>query len=127
MADDTYTPRSYACSFCGKKQEDVRKIIAGPTVFICDECVDICKDIVDYGSDRAPSPAEFNRVLGYLTRIFGEPVRAGGERPLSYEEIQLDLKELKARVAADVAEMPEALARFDAFIRNYNAKGDGKR
>jgi hypothetical protein len=35
------------CSFCGKSQHDVRKLIAGPTVFICDECVDICSDIID--------------------------------------------------------------------------------
>ena len=35
------------CSFCGKSQHEVRKLIAGPTVFICDECVDICTDIVD--------------------------------------------------------------------------------
>jgi ClpX C4-type zinc finger len=34
------------CSFCNKSQRDVRKIIAGPSVFICDECVDICLDII---------------------------------------------------------------------------------
>jgi hypothetical protein len=35
------------CSFCGKSQHDVGKLIAGPTVFICDECVDVCSDIID--------------------------------------------------------------------------------
>jgi len=35
------------CSFCGKTQDEVKKLIAGPTVFICDECVDLCKDICD--------------------------------------------------------------------------------
>src|SRR5262245_29510489 len=35
------------CSFCGKSQHDVRKLIAGPGVYICDECVDLCTDIVD--------------------------------------------------------------------------------
>ena len=34
------------CSFCGKSQHEVRKLIAGPTVFICDECVDVCNDII---------------------------------------------------------------------------------
>ena len=34
------------CSFCNKSQRDVRKLIAGPTVYICDECVDICLDII---------------------------------------------------------------------------------
>ena len=35
------------CSFCGKDQDQVRKLIAGPTVFICDECVDLCNDIIE--------------------------------------------------------------------------------
>ena len=34
------------CSFCGKSQHEVRKLIAGPTVFICDECVELCNDII---------------------------------------------------------------------------------
>ena len=34
------------CSFCGKSQNEVRKLIAGPSVFICDECVDLCNDII---------------------------------------------------------------------------------
>ena len=35
------------CSFCGKSQHEVRKLIAGPTIFICDECVSLCDDIID--------------------------------------------------------------------------------
>jgi len=34
------------CSFCGKSQHEVKKLIAGPTVFICDECVELCMDII---------------------------------------------------------------------------------
>ena len=34
------------CSFCGKNQHEVRKLIAGPSVFICDECIDLCNDII---------------------------------------------------------------------------------
>ena len=37
------------CSFCGKSQHEVRKLIAGPSVFICDECVDLCNDIGIHG------------------------------------------------------------------------------
>jgi len=59
------------CSFCGKSQHEVRKLIAGPTVFICDECVELCTDIVreDAGgeslssSDGVPTPAEINKIL----------------------------------------------------------------
>ena len=36
------------CSFCGKSQHEVRKLIAGPTVFICGECIELCADIIDY-------------------------------------------------------------------------------
>lgn len=40
------TKSTLYCSFCGKSQHEVRKLIAGPTVFICDECVDLCTDII---------------------------------------------------------------------------------
>src|SRR5215470_6543266 len=60
------------CSFCGKSQDEVRKLIAGPTVYICDECIDLCNDIiaeeVDHdetltASSNVPKPAEIKRVL----------------------------------------------------------------
>ena len=60
------------CSFCGKSQHEVRKLIAGPSVFICDECVDLCNDIIrEEGADkgqsgdanRLPIPAEINNIL----------------------------------------------------------------
>ena len=40
------------CSFCGKSQHEVRKLIAGPTVFICDECVELCMDIIKEEKQR---------------------------------------------------------------------------
>ncbi len=59
------------CSFCGKSQHEVRKLIAGPTVFICDECVELCMDIIREehkstlvkSSDGVPTPIEINQVL----------------------------------------------------------------
>jgi len=47
-----------SCSFCGKGQKEVRKLIAGPTVYICDECIELCNDIIaeEYGQDEASSP-----------------------------------------------------------------------
>ena len=46
------------CSFCGKSQHEVRKLIAGPSVFICDECVDLCNDIIrEELQENAPDPA----------------------------------------------------------------------
>ena len=59
------------CSFCGKSQHEVRKLIAGPTVFICDECVELCMDIIreehktslSKGHDGVPTPLDINKVL----------------------------------------------------------------
>ncbi len=59
------------CSFCGKSQDEVRKLIAGPTVFICDECIELCIDIIreenkgigSKGHDGVPTPVEIFSVL----------------------------------------------------------------
>ncbi len=60
------------CSFCGKSQHEVRKLIAGPSVFICDECVDLCNDIIreevqesgaSGSKDRLPTPREISAIL----------------------------------------------------------------
>jgi len=59
------------CSFCGKSQHEVRKLIAGPTVFICDECVELCNDIIREESksslaksgDGVPTPMEIRSIL----------------------------------------------------------------
>ena len=60
------------CSFCGKSQHEVRKLIAGPSVFICDECVDLCNDIIREevqdaetkgSSDQLPTPQEIKATL----------------------------------------------------------------
>ncbi len=47
MYDNTDDNGSVRCSFCGKSQEEVKKIVAGPGVYICNECIDLCKDIID--------------------------------------------------------------------------------
>ena len=70
------TPKSIRCSFCGKAQENVRKIVAGPGVYICDECVELCTSIIEaelYDDEKAgytlnelndiPSPKEIKKVL----------------------------------------------------------------
>ena len=59
------------CSFCGKSQHEVRKLIAGPSVYVCDECVELCNDIIreelqeEPGSEKTdlPTPKEINQVL----------------------------------------------------------------
>ena len=76
MSDDNSTKdqdsgKLLYCSFCGKSQHEVRKLIAGPSVFICDECVELCNDIIreemqeqsPAGSAKLPKPIEINSIL----------------------------------------------------------------
>jgi ATP-dependent Clp protease ATP-binding subunit ClpX len=60
------------CSFCGKSQHEVKKLIAGPSVFVCDECIDLCNEIIrdelpqsteTVGSKDLPTPAEIKANL----------------------------------------------------------------
>ena len=65
------TKKPLHCTFCGKSQHEVRKLIAGPTVFICDECVELCMDIIGEENksslvksrDGIPTPKEVRKVL----------------------------------------------------------------
>src|SRR5438046_3722174 len=61
-----------SCSFCGKNQREVKKLIAGPTVYICDECIELCNDIIaEEGQKESPArsaqsipkPAEIKSIL----------------------------------------------------------------
>ena len=72
---DSKDTTKLTCSFCGKNQDDVRKLIAGPSVYICDECVDLCNDIIDEEVksegksklDDLPSPMEiFSQLDDYV-------------------------------------------------------------
>ena len=69
-------PKSIRCSFCGKEQENVKKIVAGPGVYICDECIEVCANIIEaelYEDEKAgytldglknvPSPKEIKKIL----------------------------------------------------------------
>ena len=69
-------PKNVRCSFCGKSQDSVKKIVAGPGVFICDECVDLCTSIIEAEKyeedelgytlndlDKIPSPKEIKKIL----------------------------------------------------------------
>lgn len=75
MPKKTTNTQSVKCSFCGKTQENVKKIVAGPGVYICDECIVLCNNILDdeyydeenykytYTEDKTPSPAEIKEIL----------------------------------------------------------------
>ena len=69
--DNTYG--TLCCSFCGKSQKEVKKLIAGPGVYICDECIELCNDIIAEEREReegtkttlkVPKPVDINNFLG---------------------------------------------------------------
>ena len=71
MARPTDSNEQLLCSFCGKSQRQVKKLIAGPGVYICDECIDLCNEIIDeelttaptFELDALPKPQEINAIL----------------------------------------------------------------
>ena len=76
MAKDDMTPRKHRCSFCGKTQDQVRRLIAGPGAYICNECIALCQEIVSDDMDvmstpkmtKIPLPSEMKAVLDeYVT------------------------------------------------------------
>jgi ATP-dependent Clp protease ATP-binding subunit ClpX len=89
------------CSFCGKSQHEVRKLIAGPSVFICDECVELCNDIIreeledkaEPGKSKLPRPHEINAVLDQY--VIGQ---AGAKKVLAVA-VYNHYKRLESRAA----------------------------
>jgi ATP-dependent Clp protease ATP-binding subunit ClpX len=88
MADDSSKGRGESkgekllyCSFCGKSQHEVRKLIAGPSVFVCDECVELCNDIIReevqeertaaHARGKCPTPREIKQILDEY--VIGQP------------------------------------------------------
>ena len=78
MARPTDSNEQLLCSFCGKSQRQVKKLIAGPGVYICDECIDLCNEIIDeeltappsFDIENLPKPRE---IYDVLERVRGRP------------------------------------------------------
>jgi ATP-dependent Clp protease ATP-binding subunit ClpX len=98
LARPTESNEQLLCSFCGKSQRQVKKLIAGPGVYICDECIDLCNEIIDeeltapptFELENLPKPIEINDVLNEY--VVGQE---GAKRALSvavynhYKRVQL--------------------------------------
>ncbi len=87
---------SLKCSFCGKSQNDVRKLIAGPTVYICDECIELCNDIIaeEWEEEKSreirslPKPAEIKSALDQY--VVGPGARQEDPRRRRAQPLQAD-------------------------------------
>lgn len=99
------------CSFCGKSQHEVRKLIAGPSVFVCDECVELCNDIIreeveekasGQGDSKLPTPHEINQNLDEY--VIGQP---GAKKILSVA-VYNHYKRLEASTKKDDVELSKS-------------------
>ena len=109
--DDTL---NLSCSFCGKNQREVRKLIAGPTVYICDECIELCNDIIAEEGVRTkqfsenigvPKPSEIKSVLDehvigqeYAKRVLSVAVHNHYKRIESYKKPDEDVEIQKSNI-----------------------------
>src|SRR6187200_459810 len=103
--------QTLCCSFCGKSQKEVKKLIAGPTVYICDECIALCNDIIAEevekdepagGSDPIPKPAEIKTIL--------DDYVVGQERAKRILSVAVynHYKRIDTKVAADDVELSKS-------------------
>jgi len=67
-----------ACSFCGKSQREVRKLIAGPSIYVCDECIKVCNDLIATDVERTmppPTVATLDAVVGAAKDVSDSSLR----------------------------------------------------
>src|ERR1700704_4583908 len=102
---------SLTCSFCGKSQKEVKKLIAGPTVYICDECIGLCNDIIAEevekdepyaGSTPIPKPSEIKNILDDY--VIGQD-RA---KKILAVAVHNHYKRIDSRIAADEVELAKS-------------------
>ena len=119
MARPTDSNEQLLCSFCGKSQRQVKKLIAGPTVFICDECVEVCNDIIadDNKFDRGtrsslPMPVEIKKFLDEYV--------IGQER--TKKKLAVAVYNHYKRIEIHAREVIELRRRLDEIIAHHSGK-----
>src|SRR5438045_6414182 len=103
--------QTLCCSFCGKSQKEVKKLIAGPTVYICDECIGLCNDIIAEEIDREetkdtrlriPRPSEIKAILDEYVIV-----QARAKKVLSVA-VHNHYKRIESKVSMDDVELQKS-------------------
>jgi hypothetical protein len=81
--------RQLRCSFCGKKDEEVSKLVAGPRVFICDECVAVASRLMEGGTHGGQTPAVRPTVWQRLSTRVRQVLRGGGARRVGWPAVSV--------------------------------------
>ena len=123
MARPTDSNEQLLCSFCGKSQRQVKKLIAGPGVYICDECIDLCNEIIDeeltaptsFDIDNLPKPKEIYGVLNEY--VVGQE---GAKRALSVA-VYNHYKRVQMTQSSDEGDI-ELRRRLDEIIAQHSGK-----
>ena len=110
MARENDKERNVRCSFCGKTQEQVDKLIAGPGVYICDECIELCMGIIDDGDNRSRSNS--GKKVKLEEKVLPKP-----------QEIKAKLDEYV--VGQDEAKKSLSVAVYNHYKRIYYGSDDG--
>jgi len=115
-------PKTLYCSFCGKSQHEVRKLIAGPEVYICDECVELCTDFVNDLPDKDLSRLMEGGAENARNMSTEELARYVERGRMGVERNQLTLRGVQRKLAVMDGEVPAkddilTLPRF-AYLRN---------
>jgi hypothetical protein len=115
------------CSFCGKSQHDVRKLVAGPKVFICDECVELCNEIIGneeilnlLAADDEREDKSYPAAFAYVRAKSSELLMLDVERAKrGIERCRLTLQQIKRRLAMRDGEVPaEGGVLAPAFLKH---------
>src|SRR6201984_1779197 len=129
MARPTDSNEQLLCSFCGKSQRQVKKLIAGPGVYICDECIDLCNEIIDeelapaptFELENLPKPRDIYGVLNEYV-VGQEGAQNGGEADVELQKSNILLlgptgcgKTLLAQTLARILNVPFAIADATAL------------
>jgi hypothetical protein len=115
------------CSFCGKSQHEVRKLIAGPTVFICDECVELCNEIIENDEILHLFTADEQHALAHVRGKSIEQLMSEVERAKKHvERWRLAVQQIKRKLSMRDGEVPAAgdilASPGFAYLRNKTQK-----